>query len=493
VNEDIIARLRICNGLPTLPTVAIKLVELANNNDTNLNQISECMAFDPALAIKIMKAANSPLYQSRRSPSNVRQAVTLLGLNATIMIALSFSLTSTLRGQTSTGAVDKALFWRRSILSALACRILGEKMNLRNLDDLFLAGLLQDIGILVFDTMLPDEYKKVIGASADHDSLIEAERGAFGAGHDELGHYLLKRWNVPDHIALACLSSHAPPPQAKRISDLTGCIAVSGYIADVFLDANTAETVSRAVQAASDWFEMDEQGVYEVLDVLSGALKETENLFDIKLLHPTEASAILAEAKEVMNMRQILRMRELEEAFQYDVLTRAYNRRYFLEALGREFELARKHDWPLTMVIMDIDHFKAVNDAYGHPIGNAVLISIVQAVLETIREADIFARYGGEEFALLLPDTPAAAALSLLNRLKDRIAAIAHASHDGGIFNVTVSLGMVERNDAELGFEHPDEMIKAADEALYAAKRGGRNRAVAWVPPAVAASVNCLR
>ena len=94
MNEDIIARLRVCNGLPTLPTVAIKLIELANDPDTNLNQISDCMAFDPALAIKIMKAANSPLYRSRRSPSNVRQAVSLLGLNATIIIALSFSLTS---------------------------------------------------------------------------------------------------------------------------------------------------------------------------------------------------------------------------------------------------------------------------------------------------------------------------------------------------------------------------------------------------------------
>ncbi|HWZ46929.1 MAG TPA: GGDEF domain-containing protein [Herbaspirillum sp.] len=491
MNEDIIARLRVCNGLPTLPTIAIKLVELANDPDTNLNQISDCMVFDPALAIKIMRAANSPLYQSRRSPNNVRQAVSLLGLNATIMIALSFSLATSLREQATKSAVDKSLFWRRSILSALSCRILGEKAGLRNPDDLFLAGLLQDIGILVFDTMLPDEYKNVILSSADHDSLIAAERTEFGAGHDELGYHLLKRWNIPDHIALTCLSSHAQPSKVKNVPEIAGCIAVSGYIADVFLDANTSEAVSRAVQAASDWFELDEQGVYEVLDVVSGALKETENLFDIKLLHPLEATAILAEAKEVMNMRQIIRMRELEDAFQYDLLTRAYNRRFFLDALSREFELSNKHDWPLTIMIMDIDHFKVVNDTYGHPVGDAVLISIVQTVLDVIRETDVFARYGGEEFTLFLPGTPLEPALNLLNRLKDRIAGLTHSSPDGRTFNVTVSLGVVERKDTESGFKHPDEMIKAADQALYEAKHGGRNLVVAWTQP-ISAATPCI-
>lgn len=480
MNEDIIARLRVCNGLPTLPTVAIRLIELANDPDTDISQFSDCVAFDPALAIMIMKAANSPLYRSRRSPGNVRQAISLLGLNATITIALSFSLASAFRNQPIESALDKSLFWRRSILSALTCRVLGERFGLRNLDDLFLAGLLQDIGILVFDTMLRDEYQAAVPPDVERDAALAAERAAFGTGHDELGYWLLKRWNLPDHIALACLSSHHRAPKAADTGAMTGCIAVSGYLAAVFIDANKPDAVSRAVLAASKWFDLDEQGVYEVLDVIRGALKEVENLFDITILHPSEATALMAEAKEIMTMRQIIRMRELENELQYDALTKAYNRKFFGEAFAREFELSDRHGWPLTIAIMDIDHFKVVNDTYGHPVGDVVLISIVQEVLDIIRDTDVFARYGGEEFALLLPGTPMEAALALLHRLKDRIAGLTHAIDDGSTFRVTVSLGAVERKDAEFRFGNQDDMIKAADQALYAAKHGGRNQVVAW-------------
>src|SRR5207245_6058133 len=103
--------------------------------------------------------------------------------------------------------------------------------------------LLQDIGILVFDTMLQDEYQKAIPPNVDRDSSLEAERAEFGTGHDELGYLLLKRWNLPDHIALACLSSHIRPAKVKNVSEITGCIAVSGYIADVFVEANKSDTV----------------------------------------------------------------------------------------------------------------------------------------------------------------------------------------------------------------------------------------------------------
>ena len=153
-------RLRFCKTLPSIPAVAIKVIDLANDPYSDMIQICNCISYDPALSVKIIKAANSPLYKSRRSPDNIRQAVSMLGTHATIVIALSFSLTTSLMSQSDkhAGTPNNNSYWRRTILSALASRALGERLGHKALDDLFLAGLLQDIGILAFDAMMPEEY-----------------------------------------------------------------------------------------------------------------------------------------------------------------------------------------------------------------------------------------------------------------------------------------------------------------------------------------------
>src|SRR5690606_28526409 len=160
MNDPIANQLRHCKALPTLPAIAIKVIELANNPDINLDDLCKYIMLDPALSAKILKMANSPLYKSRRSASNIRQAISILGTHTIIVIALSFSLTNTFINNPikGSGVIDNTQFWRRAIASALACRTLGEKLGLRFLDDLFLAGLLQDIGILAYMAIIPDEY-----------------------------------------------------------------------------------------------------------------------------------------------------------------------------------------------------------------------------------------------------------------------------------------------------------------------------------------------
>jgi HD-like signal output (HDOD) protein len=116
------------------------------------------------------------------------------------MIALSFSLTNSYRKQSAT-PMDRTVFWRRWLLSALAYRALGAKQGSTTLDDLFPAGLRQDIGILAFDTMLPDAYADVLAGAPNHKALLDAERAAFGAGNDEVGDWLLKRWNLPASLS----------------------------------------------------------------------------------------------------------------------------------------------------------------------------------------------------------------------------------------------------------------------------------------------------
>lgn len=479
MDENLAKRFRFCTTLPSIPAVAIKVIALANDPYADLIQICNQISYDPALSAKIIKASNSPLYKSRRAPDNIRQAISMLGTHAAIMIALSFSLTNSLM-QHSAKSANSNNFWRRTILSALASRALGEKLGYKTPDDLFLAGLLQDIGILAFSSMMPDEYAPVFAAASSHDELLKAERTTFGSGHDEVGYALLKRWNLPDYIAMACLASHSKPGPVSSESVVTGCVAVSGYIADYFLDPKAEGAVSAAVDAAERWLDLDNAALTEIIEIMKIGLHPVEELFDMTIIHPAELNGIMAEAKELLEMHTFIKMRDLEERSQRDALTGAYNRGYFDNALQREFDLSNRQGLPFTIAMIDIDHFKNINDKYGHPTGDAILIAVVREIFGQIRQDDIFARYGGEEFAVILPGTSLLSSAKLLVRLKDSISGITHQHEDGSIIKVTVSIGVVANMDGGERFEHQADLIRAADQALYAAKHAGRNQIVVW-------------
>lgn len=184
---------------------------------------------------------------------------------------------------------------------------------------------------------------------------------------------------------------------------------------------------------------------------------------------------MLAHAQELLASHQIHEMHEMEARSQRDALTGAHNRRYFEEAVRREFDLSSRHGWPLTIALLDLDHFKQVNDTYGHQAGDQVLISMVRAVMGELRQEDLFARYGGEEFALVLPGTPLPAAGKLLLRLKKVIAGLM-VHHEQNLITVTASFGMAAHMDQDQRFDSHETFIRAADEALYAAKHAGRDR-----------------
>src|SRR3569832_1763783 len=137
MNEELLRRLRLCPTLPSPPATAIKVIELVNDPSVSLTQIADCVAHDPALAAKMLKVANSPLYNRRRSATNVRQAVNLMGTHGAITIALSFSLAHA--ACHGAPAEEEARFWQRSLCAALANHILAQRFQL-NPDDLRRAG-----------------------------------------------------------------------------------------------------------------------------------------------------------------------------------------------------------------------------------------------------------------------------------------------------------------------------------------------------------------
>ena len=154
-----------------------------------------------------------------------------------------------------------------------------------------------------------------------------------------------------------------------------------------------------------------------------------------------------------------------------DVLTTAYNRRYFERRLTEELERSKRYGRALGLVMLDVDHFKEVNDRYGHQFGDRALCSAVELWTKALRASDLVARYGGEEFYVLLPETGMGESLALAERLREEVAS-AEIRYRELSARITVSAG-VAVSRAEDGL---DEILHRADEALYRAKAAGRNR-----------------
>ena len=165
---------------------------------------------------------------------------------------------------------------------------------------------------------------------------------------------------------------------------------------------------------------------------------------------------------------------ELERLATTDGMTGVYNRRHFLTLADREWSRARRYERPMSFLMIDIDYFKAINDGFGHQVGDEMIVHLARLARDCKRDCDVLARLGGEEFALLLPETDLAQAEVVAERLRREVAgnALVVASH---AIPATVSIGVAT---ALPGMKDVSDLMKAADQALYDAKHAGRNRVI---------------
>ena len=161
----------------------------------------------------------------------------------------------------------------------------------------------------------------------------------------------------------------------------------------------------------------------------------------------------------------------LKEASSTDALTGIGNRRSLMERLKIESGRAERLSRPLTVTLADVDRFKSVNDAFGHDMGDKVLVEIAQAIRSCVREYDLCGRWGGEEFMVIMPDIGSVEGVRVVERMRDAIAGLTVRSGDS-VLHLSASFGVAERQRGEDIFE----TVKRADVALFEAKRSGRNR-----------------
>lgn len=192
---------------------------------------------------------------------------------------------------------------------------------------------------------------------------------------------------------------------------------------------------------------------------------------------------LLTTTLSLQTAMDIMRISLLERDVVTDPLTGVYNRRHLDRRLTEEVAIAKRYKQPVAVILLDIDHFKKVNDRYGHQAGDQVLVDMVSRVSTELRDVDVFARYGGEEFVIIAPHTNLSSAASLAERVRKRVEADSFKLPNGlGEFtelDVRVSIGVTSSAG---GTEDEETLIQAADKNLFQAKQEGRNRVIANTP-----------
>ncbi len=614
-------QLRISGRLPSPKGVALAILDISRREDATLEEVVRVVQTDPALAGRLLHLANAAAHGGRAVVS-IHDAVLRLGFTSVRHVVMGFALVDEY-AQGPCAGFDYTRFWSRSLLMAVASQALGGVVRVGIPDDLFVCGLLAQVGQLAMATAYPAEYAAVMAEGAAGEALLALERERLEADHHEFTAAILADCGIPkalaepvyyhempersgfvegsrpyklahifflarrmadlglmpeadrhgniaelmrlggkiglDADAFGQLFDHAvtqwqawgsllripsaslpsfermtrapaprpePPPRTPgtrvllvedepttrlmteaALRNQLGCTVVSAgngrdalalalevmpqiVICDWLMPVMDGMEFCRALRA-TDWG----QSMYVIM--LTGV--ETEDKIveafeagvDDYITKPVNNRALNARMRAALHYVKLLGMweqdrsqlkqfaaelaisnRRLEHAAMTDLLTGLPNRRAGLDALGRAWSAAQRTGQAVAALMIDVDHFKAVNDCHGHAVGDLVLREVAQAIQAAARRHDRVSRMGGEEFLLVCHDADPQMALLAAERLRHMVAALGIRLGDAEV-HITISIGVASR---EAHMRTADELVSGADKALYAAKHAGRNR-----------------
>ncbi|WP_339677625.1 HDOD domain-containing protein [uncultured Zhongshania sp.] len=461
--------------LPSIPRVMTKIVELARSGDVDIQSLSVLIASDPALAAKTLQFANSPMYANEQKIETLRRAIVLLGLDTTVNLALSFSLTSSLKEQSHSG-LHYPLLWRRSLLAAAAARELGRSLKERALEELFLAGLLQDIGMIAIDRLYPDFYTDLRSDQVFHQRVREYEIERIGGDHAEAGAWLCKHWGLAARTTLAVATSHRPATFAQ--SDVDGqfvrCVCLSGIAADYIILGEPVDARKQLYLQAQRVLSMAPTQVDDLIAFLHEQIPEMESLFDIKLTESASQSELLEQANETLaelNLQNLKKSRaqnrnavSLDNENRLDSVSGAFSRKFMNGYLPDDFNLACRAGRVLSILLLEIKNIKNLRKILGDEI-DAFLSAQFKVLKSKLRAGDMVFRYNDNSFLFLLHDTLEDEAAQIALRLADASRTLAVQSRKGPLFAEPATGIATHGNKSE--FKNVDEWIDEANAALH--------------------------
>jgi len=490
--------------IPSPPAIAMRLLETLRKDEFSFGEIAKIIQSDPALTAKVLKVVNSPFYSIPRKVSSIELALSIMGMKAVKNIALSFILIDGLKSK-SAGDFDFNVFWKRSITAAVGAELIAAQLKTKN-DDTFVTALLQDIGSLMLYYSRPEEYLKLLTKRTAEQIPAEIlEDQAFGFNHQDVGSEILHLWGLSENISMPIRYHHTPEEAPEPFRNQAKILFLADRAAALYNDTQSFGTIREAKEMFRESLAINNSAFTPFLDKVACKSIEILSSFEIPPGEIKPFSQLLQDANEGLsnlNLSYEKLLAELEEQkleaerlaqelkeanhklrelSVRDVLTGLYNRRFLYDFLTIEMGRSQRNGKIFSFVLFDIDHFKKVNDTFGHNAGDQLLKAVSKKLLELKRQSDMVARYGGEEFAVVLAETEIEDGKLFAERCRKAI-------EDMGIIiagqtvQVTISAGVSVFDPRQAEMTTIDNLAEVADKALYHAKTTGRNKVVSAYP-----------
>ena len=476
------ALLRSAN-LPSLPAIAMQVLEVTRSPRAPLSDYARVIERDPGLTARLIAAANSVHYLRSAHPAQTSlEATQRLGLDATLATVLSFTLFPW--PPTENAALQT---WRRAIVAAVVASKLAHQLCPEQVGNAFTLALLQDIGIFAILTTYPDEAEALYAESkVSHAQLVNAERRHFGSDHTLIGAWLAAKWGLPSSIVHAIDQSH----DGFLTDDMaTLCLRLSGSIADAWLSPEPSTTLAMLLRQLAVTETLPTNVIEALFHHLSEQIDLLTDILDLTVPAPVNSQTLLADAQQLLYQHSLtltarldaqqqqldtlqLHNSALEERSRIDPLTQLANRAWLEQQLQERFALCNEQGRTMSVVFIDLDHFKVLNDQYGHQTGDLILERFGKILASLTRSGDLAGRYGGEEFLIILPDETAQTARQLAERIALYLNEQPMLEIDQEALYITASMGIACLSNGN--FSNERELIDAADQSMYFIKRSGR-------------------
>jgi len=506
--EDLLKAVLSSGELPTLPTVASKLISMTSREDTTLSDIADLVSRDISLSAKILKVSNSAFYSFPQQIGSIQQAVSILGTNAVRSLVLSFSFLTIKAGKKSS-RFNFEKFWEQSLALAVAARLILEQVNDANTEEIFVSGLLQNLGELILARTFPEMYDDVLkSVESDNQNLLEAENSIFDADHCYIGHAVAKHWGFPAILLEPILYHHDPVSYQgdnQKIIQTTKAVYLSDLLINIIFSKTPEEYHKQFKKEAKKLLGLRNDQIDKIFEEIHYRVEQAGKYFGLSIQNTKSVQEILQEANirlSLMNLDYAQMNKQLIEAkialenlakelekknkildnlANIDGLTEVYNHRFFQNSLDQEINRSLRNDGYISLLLIDIDHFKIFNDTHGHQIGDFILKEFARLIKENLRKYDTLARYGGEEFVIILPETDCDSGLAVGEKLREIIETTVF-EEDRQSYQVTASFGLACSRPAIEDHFSKSQFINMADTALYNAKNQGRNKVVLFTP-----------
>lgn len=490
--------------LPTLPAVALKVLELTNKPDVSLKQVAQVVEHDQAIAAKVLRTINSSFYGLSKRCASIQQALSLLGLQTVKGLVLGFSLAKSIDGGgDSEVSFDFLSYWRRSMYAAAASKHLAIVTRRCDPDEAFVAGLMQDIGMVALWRALGDQYLQTLDvAGANHIRLCPVERKAFELDHAAVSGEMAMRWRFPTTVADALRCHHdssKAPVEAMQIARIVELGSIAAAL--ITCGRRSDELTNRFCAAAREWFDISATPALEMLQTMADLAQQLARVFSLNVGERPDVDAIVARAQSLREEQglpgvDVDAMIEAEARDSADRLTGLPDRSVFVRDLDMALGSTRNTGVGsgLAVCIVALDGVQELNARFGPLAGDAALQHIAPLVVEGLGRFGRAYRFVGAAFVAIVPRGDREQLARVAESIRKRVAStVARLDGPNGSESVhlTVSCGTaISLCDPSAGDGigmTREQLMRGAIVALAEAQQQGSNRTVEHRPASRAA------